>query len=71
MGHYLDILVGITDSLDKNLGKLREMMGTEKPGMVQSMWSWRVGCDLATEQQQVYYQASYPNKYIIRQAIPG
>ena len=27
MGHYLDILVGITDSLDKNLGKLREMMG--------------------------------------------
>ena len=44
-------LDGITDSVDTNLGKLREWR-TGKPGGLQSMRSQRVRHDLATEQQQ-------------------
>ena len=40
---------GITDSMDVNLRKLQD---TEKPGVLQSTGSQRVGHDLATEQQQ-------------------
>ena len=43
-------LDGITDSMDMNLGKLRERWGTGRPGMPQSMGLQRVGHDLATEQ---------------------
>ena len=42
----------ITDSMDKNLGKLQEMVKDRKPGVLQSMGSQRVGQDLAIEQQQ-------------------
>ena len=38
----------MTDAVDMNLGKLREM----QPGMLQSMESQRVGHDCASEQQQ-------------------
>ena len=41
---------GITDSMDMNLGKLRE---TERPGMLQSMGSQRVRYNLVTEQQVI------------------
>ena len=44
-------LDGITDSVDMNLGKFREM-ATGKPGMQQSMGLQRVRHDLVTEQQQ-------------------
>ena len=37
-----------TNSMDMNLSKLREI---EKPGMLQSMGSQRIGHDLVTEQQ--------------------
>ena len=43
-------LNGITDSMDMSLSKVQERTG--KPGVLQSMQSQRVGCDLATEQQQ-------------------
>ena len=36
-------LDGITDSMDMSLSKLREMVKTGKPGMLQSMGSQRVG----------------------------
>ena len=39
---------GMTDAMDMNLGKLREM----QPGMLQIMGSERAGHDWATEQQQ-------------------
>ena len=40
-------LDSITDSMDMNLSKLREIVETEEPGMLQSKKSQRVG-----EQQQ-------------------
>ena len=43
-------LDGITDSMDRNLSKLRERK-TREPGMLQSTRSQRVGHDLETEQQ--------------------
>ena len=46
-------LDGITDSMDMNLSKLREMVKDRKPGMLQSMGSQRVGHNWATEQQQI------------------
>ena len=38
-------LDGITDSVDMSLSKLREMVRTGKPGMLQSMGSQRVTHD--------------------------
>ena len=45
-------LNSITDSVDMNLSKLWEMVKDTGASIVlQSMWSQRVGHDLATEQQ--------------------
>ena len=41
---------GITDSNDRNLSKLQEIVKDRKPGMLQPMGLPRVGHDLATEQ---------------------
>ena len=43
-------LDSITDSMDMNLSKLREIVKDGEPGMLQSMGSQGVGHDLATEQ---------------------
>ena len=45
-------LVGFTDTMDMNLGKLQEMLRAGRPGVLQSMGSRRVGHDLVIEQQQ-------------------
>ena len=47
-------LDGITDSMNMNLSKLRELsrLQTEEPGVLQSMGSRRVRHDSVTEQQQ-------------------
>ena len=45
-------LNGITDSMDVSLSKLRGMVKTGKPGVLQSMGSQRVRHDLVIEQQQ-------------------
>ena len=45
-------LDGLTDSMDMNLGKLREMVKGREPGVLPSTGSQRVGYDLMTEQQQ-------------------
>ena len=42
-------LDSITDSMDMNLSKLREIVRTEEPGVLQSMGLQRDGHDLATE----------------------
>ena len=42
-------LDGITDSMDMNLSKLREIVEDRKPGMLQSMESQRVRNELVTE----------------------
>ena len=56
---------GITDSMDMNLSKLQETVeDSEACHMLQSMGSQRVGCDLATEQQQ------HPFKNVLP-ATPG
>ena len=44
-------LDGITGSMDMGLSKLWEVVGTGKPGMLQSMGSQRVGHDWTTEEQ--------------------
>ena len=38
-------LDGIADSVEVSLSKLREMMRTGKPGVLQSMWPQSVGHD--------------------------
>ena len=38
-------LDGITDSMDMNLSKLRELVRAAKPGVLQSTGSQRVRCD--------------------------
>ena len=45
-------LSGITNAMDMNLGKLPEIVRIERPGVLQSMGSQRVGHDWVTEQQQ-------------------
>ena len=45
-------LDGFPDAMDMKLGQLQEMVRTGKPGVLQSMRSWRVGHDLMIEQQQ-------------------
>ena len=45
-------LDGVTDAMDMNLGKLREMVRKGRTGVLQSMGSQRVTHDWATEQRQ-------------------
>ena len=45
-------LDGIIDSVDMSFSKLWETVKDRKAAMLQSMGLQRVGCDLATEQQQ-------------------
>ena len=42
----------IANSVGMKLSKLWEMVEDRESGMLQSVWSQRVGHDLATEQQQ-------------------
>ena len=56
-------LDGITDAMDINLGKLREMWGTGNPLLLQSMGSQIVGHSWATQQQQ--------HGYMFRNEIAG
>ena len=51
----LDGITGITDSLDMSLSKLWEIVKEQKPGMLQSMGSQRVGHNLVAKQQHVVY----------------
>ena len=44
-------LDSITDSMDINLRNSRRQWKTGEPGVLQSMGSQKVRCDLATEQQ--------------------
>ena len=46
-------LDGITDSMHMSLSKLREIVRTGKPGMLQFMGSQRVEHILVTEQQEL------------------
>ena len=45
-------LDSITNSKDIHLSRLREMLRTEEPGVLQAMGLQRVGYDSATEQQR-------------------
>ena len=44
-------LDGITGSMDMSLSKLQEIVKTEKPGVLQSMGSQRVGHNWLAEEQ--------------------
>ena len=44
-------LDSITNSVDMNLSKLQEIVGTGRPGVLQSMGSQKVRHDLLTEQR--------------------
>ena len=52
-------LDSIIDSMDVNLGQSWEMVRDTKPGVLQAMGLRRVGCDLATEQQQQKYNINH------------
>ena len=43
----------ITDSMDMSLSRLKEIVRTGKPGMLQFMGLQRVGHHLTTKQQQI------------------
>ena len=45
-------LDGVTDAMDMNLSKLRELVWTGKPGVLQFMGSQRVGHDWMTKQEK-------------------
>ena len=45
----MSCLNAVTDSMDMNLSTLCEVV---KPGVLHSLGSQRVGCDLVTEQQK-------------------
>ena len=45
-------LEGITDSMNKSLSKLQQMLKDRKPDVLQSIGLQKVRHDLATEQQQ-------------------
>ena len=47
-------LDGITDAMDMNLGKLREMVKTGRPGVLQFMGLQPAGHDWATEQHVIW-----------------
>ena len=47
-------LDGITDAMNMNLGKLREMVRDGRPGVLQSMGLRRAGRNWVTTQQQFY-----------------
>ena len=50
--HRVRWLDGITDSMDINLVKPCEMVRDSQAWRAESVGSWRVGHDLATEQEQ-------------------
>ena len=52
-------LDGITDSVDMSLSKLREMMKREVTGVLQSMGLQRVGHNLVTKQQLIFYELHF------------
>ena len=52
-------LDGITNAMHMNLGKLREIQETERPGVLQSMGLQRVRSECATEQQQQLKQKQH------------
>ena len=52
-------LGGITDSMDMNLGKFWEMMRDREARSAAIQGPQRVGCDLATEQQQSLSEPMY------------
>ena len=56
-------LDGITNAMDMNLDNSRRWWGTGKPGVLQSMRSWRVRQDLATEQQTTIYTDIFSKKW--------
>ena len=58
-------LDGITNSMEMDLSKLQEMVKTGKPGVLQSMWSQRVGHDLATEQQHGNTKKSHTSLQVL------
>ena len=65
-------LAGITDSMNMIWANSGRQWGTEKPRMLQSMGSQRVGHDWATEQQQnmiIYFTSWYDRKKICLRKI--